>query len=211
MLKRLLPICLIASVLLLIGCASNASSKPPTVTPRDVGIPTSVPASGSATQDPFDHYPVGTLSGLTTYALEHMKANTTVTVEDPDTHEKYSFDAGLDDKPLTRAQVTYTGECQDIPTDRLKMMEAWINRYNADVSGLFTDLFKQQCRYTEGDTEYWMPTQSLLVDELSGKLKEGDSVTLYVQYLGTILPLDADPAKYDHIFIVNQYTIVSGG
>lgn len=205
MLKRFAFIAAV-SALLLSACAGEMTPVP-TLTPTPGGENTEPNVSSPSEHEMWNHYPVGTMSDLIAYGDAFIAENPAeMFTAAGEENGPYTFDAGLSDASLIRAQVRYTGECRPISDEHLLAMTWWIGTNKPELRELFLETFKQECRFTEleGDTEYWLPTQEVIIEDQAAGLLEGQEITIYVQYLGSIVPEAGD---HEHLYFVNYYWV----
>jgi hypothetical protein len=86
---------------------------------------------------------------------------------------------------LSRVKLTYTGEIQDIPPERLAFIQAW---FEAEQSNLLAEqqngLFRKEVRFTDGERELWLPVQRNVLPRLLEKVKPEEQVTVFIWWIG---------------------------
>jgi hypothetical protein len=86
---------------------------------------------------------------------------------------------------LSQVKLTYTGENQDIPPERLAFIQAW---FETEQSNLLTEqqngLFWKEVRFTDGERELWLPVQRNVLPRLLEKVKPGEQVTVFTWWIG---------------------------
>lgn len=112
-----------------------------------------------------------------------------------------SRDKGIDlGSDPVRAQVTYTGKSR--PTSAVK--QSFIAFYMESLGTLdFAEKFGTEMLFIEDDAEFWLPVQDVLVPYFRKELRQGESVTLLANWIGTTFPRRGESGL--HIILVNEF------
>lgn len=142
--------------------------------------------------DPWAKYTPGKLSKITqAEAFQNMQEMGGVTL-------------GIPATPI-RARVTYMGKLRPISDDTRSLVMLWMqsNRYSEEIFNMYS----REGLFVEDSVEYWLPVQSTLLPHMDEELKEGDSVDLFVVWIG--ITFAEPPGKRQHVFIVNEFRTVA--
>jgi hypothetical protein len=93
-----------------------------------------------------------------------------------------------------RVPVTYTGQFRGLAQDSRRLIEAWSAAMaGADVTGAF----RRELAVEEHGQLYWLSVQEVLVPQMKGELRAGESVELFAIYIGQI--------DGRHVFLINAF------
>ncbi len=62
-------------------------------------------------------------------------------------------------------------------------------------------MFEDEYLFTEDKVEYWLPVQNKVASYFGEELKKGDTVTLFVAWLGA----RKEAKDIDYIFLTNEF------
>jgi hypothetical protein len=97
------------------------------------------------------------------------------------------------DVPI-RATVIYSGESRAIQDDSRRLITAWAEAMKQP--GVL-DLFTQEVKVREGDAEYWLPVQRILVRPMTSELRPQEEIEVFVIYVGQV--------DRRHVFLLNAF------
>lgn len=93
-----------------------------------------------------------------------------------------------------RVKVTYTGRFRTLAPDTRRLIEAWSAAMaGADVTGAF----RRELDVEQRGQRYWLGVQEVLVPQMEGELRLGESIELFVIYIGQI--------DGRHVFLINAF------
>jgi len=98
-----------------------------------------------------------------------------------------------------RVVLRYTGKGRPVSEGRIEVIRRWAAAFGSRIS--VNDLFRQEYLFIEGDRELWLPVQSPVESHLRMELRPGDSVTVFVAYVGA----RRRAHQTDWIFVVNEF------
>jgi len=147
-----------------------------------------LPAALAETQDDWARYQSRTLSQI---IKQHSKA---VVDEKARIHLFFTADVFP-----SKVNVTYTGEVRTISSIRKEFIAAWAK--TRTVHEEVVALFDEELLFKEGKTEYWLPVQRQVIPYFKEELKPGDSVELYLIWIGARRQFGVT----DWIFLVNEF------
>ena len=97
------------------------------------------------------------------------------------------------DLPI-RVKVTYTGRFRGLAADTRRLIEAW----SAAMTGVDVARgFRRELEVDPGGQRYWLAVQEVLVPVMEAELRAGESVELFVIYIGQI--------ERRHVFLINAF------
>jgi len=108
-------------------------------------------------------------------------------------HPRQSGMVIVPDVPIRTAAV-YSGAFRPLSGESRQLLTRWADVMRVDVSGLF----RQELRVDEAGATHWLPVQSTLVSHMTSELKAGDTIELFLIYVGQ--------AGGRHILLVNAFT-----
>jgi hypothetical protein len=99
----------------------------------------------------------------------------------------------------SKVKVTYTGEVRTISSIRKEFIADWAK--TRKVGEELVALFDEELLFKEDKTEYWLPVQRQVIPYFKEELKPGDSVELYLIWIGARRQFGVT----DWIFLVNEF------
>jgi len=142
-------------------------------------------------QSNWDRYKPGTLSSIVTSnnadiatACDTLRPCTIISAKD--------F--------ATAAHVSFLGEWRPLSPAVAQQITVWAKTVGIDTAVAAT--FGQELHVREDTLEYWLPIQSVLVDDFKKEVPAGHGVTLLAMFLGGYLERDATP---QWVFLVNEF------
>jgi hypothetical protein len=101
----------------------------------------------------------------------------------------------------TRAEVTYTGKSRAISAGTRSFLLFWTRTlgYGKD----YADLFDTEYLYKEGETDYWLPTQTPITKYFAKELKPNDKMVLFLIAAGAHRNKDS----IDAVILVEEYQL----
>lgn len=88
-----------------------------------------------------------------------------------------------DNQLESRVEVVFTGKSRPLSKGRKSFIEIWFGMLRTKQKHL-AELYDQEYLYTEGETEYWLPTQRPITKYFDKELKPGDKMDLYLISIG---------------------------
>ncbi len=93
-----------------------------------------------------------------------------------------------------RSKVVYSGQSRPLQDDSRRLIAAWAKTMNQpEVPGLFA----QEVKVREGDAEYWLPAQRILVRPMTSELRPEEEIEVFVIYIGQV--------DRRHVFLLNAF------
>lgn len=102
-----------------------------------------------------------------------------------------------------RVRVEYLGRSRRLSDERLAVWENFLKSRRMD-EGL-VNLLEKEWAFREGDREYWLPVQQQVAAFFEKELKSGDSVDLFVSYIGGL----SENGQFVPILVVNEFNRVA--
>ncbi len=99
----------------------------------------------------------------------------------------------------SRVKVIYTGTSRKVSDERKELISIWLKTMGKPKELL--DLFENEYLFTEDKIEYWLPVQKQVASFFDDELKKGDTVTLFISWLGA----RKDAKNVDHVFLTNEF------
>ena len=99
----------------------------------------------------------------------------------------------------SRVKVVYTGTSRKVSDQRKELISIWLKTLGKPKELL--DLFENEYLFTEDKVEYWLPVQKQVASYFADELKKGDTVTLFVAWLGA----RKEAKSVDYIFLTNEF------
>lgn len=147
--------------------------------------------AGSA-QEPLANYKVRTVAQIT----ELNKPSVESAVKKSKTEEENELE-GTD--PLySKVSLQFMGAARPIVEGRKKLIGSWGKALKVDKKT--TDLYVNELKFAEGDKEYWLGIPNSMIPMIAGKVKKGESVSLYISYTGAFKP--KDQREYESVLII---------
>lgn len=149
------------------------------------------PSRGSARQEGFDYsqYQPGRLAEIV--ETERAAAGTVT-----------GYVITGDTRP-TRVRVEYLGRSRRLSDERLAVWENFLKSRRMN-EGL-VNLLEKEWTFREGDQEYWLPVQQQVAAFFEKELKTGDSVDLFVSYIGGL----SENGQFVPVIVVNEFNRVT--
>lgn len=144
----------------------------------------------------MNRYEAGSLKNLATEKLPNLIANPNVLMKGPDGKPLLSL--SYNSFP-TRTTVVFTGETRKTSERRIKLLEFWLTTLGRAKSE--AKLFENELRFVENGETYWLPVQSTLLPNLKTEVKNGDTVEIYVAWVGAEY-VDEKPIS---LAVVNEF------
>ncbi len=99
----------------------------------------------------------------------------------------------------SRVKATYTGTSRKVSDQRKEVISIWLKTLGKPKEIL--DLFENEYLFTEDKVEYWLPVQKTVASYFDEELKKGDTVTVFVAWLGA----RKEAKSVDYIFLMNEF------
>ncbi|HEX6278511.1 MAG TPA: hypothetical protein VFZ49_00730 [Pyrinomonadaceae bacterium] len=144
-------------------------------------------------------YKPGTLKGIVTERIPALirQPNVALNKSDGKPHASFSYNSYP-----TSAAVKFTGESRKISDTTQSLISIWL-----ETLGKSKDLAKRfefEFKYIEDGVEYWIPTQHPLPERFSKEVKSGESITIYLAWVG----IEFENSTPKMLAIVNEFTNV---
>lgn len=150
----------------------------------------------------------GTFSVLTQEPLANYKSRTIADIADLNkpvvdaatrrAKENDETELASTDPLYSKVELQFLGAARPIPEGRKKLIAGWGKQVKIDKKT--TDLYVNELKFSEGGKEYWLGIPNSLIPSIAGKVKKGDSVSLYVSYTGAFKP--KDQKDYESVLII---------
>lgn len=125
-------------------------------------------ASVARAQGDFDTYPIRRLAAL---VQEHDKPE----------NAKIDFVVSADPFP-SKTGAFVTGERRPLSKEKKEFIKLWFTTRNLPADR--ADQIANEYRFTEGETDYWLPVLKQLEPFIDKELKKDDAVVLYYFFMG---------------------------
>jgi hypothetical protein len=133
-------------------------------------------------QEPLSSYKDRTIAQIT----ELNKSSVDLAARKMKQEDETDF-VGVD--PLySKVSLQFLGAARPVSEGRKKLIASWGK--NLKIDKKTTDLYINELKFAEGDKEYWLGIPNSLIPMIAGKIKKGESVSLYVSYTGVFKPKD---------------------
>lgn len=139
---------------------------------------------------------VGTLSALSQQPLSGYAARTIadITELNKSAIEVAAKRAKIDEESelpgtdllFSKVQLAFLGAVRPIGEGRKKLIVNWARSQKLDKKA--SDSYVNELKFGEGTLEYWLGIPNELIPSIAGKIKKGETVSLYVSYTGAIKP-----------------------
>jgi len=146
-------------------------------------------ATGLCAQE-FARYNPGTLQEVT---AQHDSA-----VRDVPSNIAEQWAVSADDF-ARRVRVTYTSQHRPIDPVRQELLRQWARSFKRDSS--IIAIFQNEYLFHEGQVDYWLPVQNILEGPLAQEAKPGQTIELYVMFIGAHF----GRGQLTWLFIVNEF------
>lgn len=97
------------------------------------------------------------------------------------------------DEPI-RSRVVYSGQSRPVQDDSRRLITAWAQTLKQPR---VLDLFTREVKVREGDAEYWLPVQRILVRPMTSELRAQEEIEVFVIYVGQV--------DHRHVFLLNAF------
>lgn len=149
-------------------------------------------AISATAQEPLTNYKDRTVAQIT----ELNKPSVESAGKKSKTEEENELE-GTD--PLySKVSLQFMGAARPIAEGRKKLIGSWGKSLKIDKKT--TDLYVNELKFSEGDKEYWLGIPNSMIPMIAGKVKKGESVSLYVSYTGAFKP--KDQKEYESVLII---------
>ncbi len=143
-----------------------------------------------AARGQWERYQPRTLRQLTTEQVEEMRTF----LEPP------APDVALSGRDFpSRVRVIYTGQSRELTGASAQLLWLWVAAFGIEPED--AALFAREMLFREGSDEYWLPVQDPLIPHFESELRPGDSVTLYLIWIGARREGD----EVVGVFLVNEF------
>lgn len=88
----------------------------------------------------------------------------------------------------------YSAVFRPLSSESRQLLTRWTEVTGVDVARLF----RQELRVDEGGTVHWLPVQGTLVSHMTSELKAGDTMELFLVYVGQV--------GGRHLLLVNAFS-----
>ncbi len=95
-------------------------------------------------------------------------------------------------------EFTYKGASSELTGTKKRYIDDWINVYLGDR---YKDMFQHEILFSNDSVDYRIAVQEPTFPYYSDELKNGDSVYLYLLYVGTLIKEDV----LEHVFVANDF------
>jgi hypothetical protein len=103
----------------------------------------------------------------------------------------------------SKSLVTFTGRSRPLPTARKNFLNIWCATFNQPKE--YAPRYESEYLYKDGDTDYWLATQTPVAKYFARELKPGDKITLYMISIGAYRA----GAGMDCVFLVEEFQSAS--
>ena len=146
-------------------------------------------------QDSWDAYKPRTLKEFETISQRSRK-NPDVVQRNPKNEPVLLLSY---DSYQSKVRVVYSGESRKVSAERTDLIRFWLSILSKPKE--LADMFEDECLFSENKVEYWLPVQKQVASYFAKELKKGDTVTLYVAWVGGLYKANG----FDNVFIVNEF------
>jgi hypothetical protein len=150
----------------------------------------------------------GTISALAQEPLTSYKARTIAeiaTLNKPaveaaanKTRQSEEDELNGTDPLYSKIELQFLAAARPIAEGRKKLIGNWGKALKIDKKT--TDAYVNELKFSEGGKEYWIGIPNSLIPSIAGKIKKGESVSLYVSYAGAFKP--KDQKDYESVLII---------
>ena len=147
-------------------------------------------------QNNWDNYEPRTLKEITTTIAAKSLKNPDVLIQND--KKDVSIILSYNSFP-SRVKATYTGESRKVSDQRKELIAAWLKTIGKPKELL--DLFENEYLFVEDKVEYWLPVQKKVASYFKDELKKGDTVTIFVAWLGA----RKQAKDVDYVFLMNEF------
>lgn len=93
---------------------------------------------------------------------------------------------------------TYQGDAAELRSTKRRYLDDWIKTYLGDR---YKDMFQHEITFSHDSVNYRIAVQEATLPYYSKELKKGDSVFLYLAFVGTIV----EDGSLEYIFVANDF------
>ena len=91
--------------------------------------------------------------------------------------------------------VGFTGQRRPLLPQKRRVIEQWVKSLRLNPGAL--SLYEEEFGFLEAGVTYWLPVQQQLISHFAKELKTGDTIRLYVVWIGS--------TKSESVFLVNEF------
>ena len=146
----------------------------------------------SAAQEPLSAYKSRTLAELA--ELNRTAIEAASKKADPGKDS----DLNGTDPYYSVVQLQFQGAARPIGEGRKKLIGNWVKSLKLDRK--ITESYVNELKFSEGNEEYWIGIPNNLISSIAGKVKKGESVSLYLSYAGSFKPKDEN--RFEPVLII---------
>lgn len=99
----------------------------------------------------------------------------------------------------SRVKASYTGTSRKVSDQRKEVISLWLKTLGKPKEILY--LFENEYLFTEDKVEYWLPVQKQVASYFTKELKNSDTVSLFIVWLGA----RKDAKSVDYVFLTNEF------
>jgi hypothetical protein len=112
------------------------------------------------------------------------------------------LEASPDYQYPSKVQAVYTGSFRETSERKLLAITAWMATFAPNLTAdEVAEIFGREVLVKEGDTEYWLPVQSLLIPIMEEELNPEDESTLFLVWMGALV----EGGEVERIYLVNAF------
>ncbi len=117
------------------------------------------------------------------------------------TNPSDTIDKGVDlGSDTVRARVTYTGTSRPTLAAKRRFIAFYMDSVGTPE---FTKKFMTEVLFIEEGVKFWLPVQDVLLPYLKKELNQGESITLFANWIGITYPERGGDRV--HVFLVNEF------
>lgn len=103
--------------------------------------------------------------------------------------------------PSYKVKMIYLDECRDLTPGRIEILTLYSNAFTSELTDTLVKIHQQECLFSEGNEEYWLPIQEQLIPYLQKEANKGDEVTLYIRWIG----VNKITSEIDWVFWIAEF------
>ena len=146
----------------------------------------------ASAQEPLSNYKDRTIGQITELNKPSVEAGLRKAKQEDETELASS------DPLYSKINLQFLGAARPISDGRKKLIANWGKLLKIDRKA--TDLYVNELKFAEGEKEYWIGIPNSLIPMIAGKIKKGESLSLYVSYTGALKP--KDQKDYESVLII---------